>query len=78
MNGPWHYQEAERLMLGAGDSDDSPPSARLAAAQTHATLALAAATALASPQPYERVDGNLVASGWDSSVVWDAWAEVAR
>ncbi len=37
MNGPEHYAEAERLL--SGDELD------LAAAQVHATLALAAATA---------------------------------
>lgn len=40
MNGPAHYREAERLLNRGYDHD-------LAAAQVHATLALAAATALA-------------------------------
>lgn len=52
MNGPSHYIEAERLTRCARDMhhdhyDDSPAAAmRLAEAQVHATLALAAATAL--------------------------------
>ncbi|MEV5619462.1 MULTISPECIES: hypothetical protein [unclassified Streptomyces] len=43
MTGPEHYREAERL-LALADYHDDP--ARCAAAQVHATLALAAATAL--------------------------------
>ena len=37
-----HYEEAERLLNGAEESHN--PSARLAAAQVHATLALTLAT----------------------------------
>ncbi|WP_157551053.1 hypothetical protein [Nocardioides jensenii] len=37
MNGPWHYAEAERLVKVSPEA--------VAAAQVHATLALAAATA---------------------------------
>jgi hypothetical protein len=57
MTGPEHYQEAERLVSTAGadalDDDFTREewlafrTADLAAAQVHATLALAAATALA-------------------------------
>ncbi|MFB8101313.1 hypothetical protein ACFC3O_00500 [Streptomyces sp. NPDC056007] len=43
MTGPEHYREAERL-LALADYHDDP--ARCAAAQVHATLALAAATAV--------------------------------
>lgn len=52
MNGPEHYREAERLISDATDNDgdisatDEFVTATLAAAQVHATLALAAATAL--------------------------------
>jgi hypothetical protein len=48
MTGPEHYREAEQL-LGARRSGESAEDAasRLAEAQIHATLALAAATALA-------------------------------
>lgn len=43
MNGPEHYAEAERLLE---EMDYSTSADTLAAAQVHATLALAAATAL--------------------------------
>lgn len=70
MTGPEHYREAERLLNMAhrytyGDAADSVVGAALAAeAQGHATLALAAATAL----PATRV--MLVAE-------YKAWAKVA-
>jgi hypothetical protein len=52
MTGPEHYREAERLIanaaaLGYGDGDRDT-SGIVAVAQVHATLALAAATALLS------------------------------
>lgn len=40
-----HYTEAEKLLLLAGDAD-ADPTEYLAAAQVHATLALAGATAM--------------------------------
>jgi hypothetical protein len=48
MTGPQHYVEAERLRERATAADLSPDEEQylLAAAQVHATLALAAATAL--------------------------------
>ena len=53
MTGPEHYKEAERLLSDAeenhahqGSGDPATPDL-LATAQVHATLALAAATALA-------------------------------
>lgn len=51
MTGPEHYREAEAHLASAAQNfmrGDDPTSA-LAAAQVHATLALAAATALAQP-----------------------------
>lgn len=47
MNGPQHYQEAERRLLMAWEEDSTPErNAHLVAeAQVHATLALVAATA---------------------------------
>lgn len=54
MNGPDHYREAERLIARLTgivlNNDGSSPEATfmLAEAQVHATLALAAATALTS------------------------------
>ncbi|MFJ2882378.1 hypothetical protein ACIQGT_14335 [Streptomyces sp. NPDC093108] len=55
MNGPHHYREAERLLVRAhhftyGDGADPVTGHALAAeAQAHATLALAAATAMQAP-----------------------------
>lgn len=52
MTGPEHYEYAEQLLTGADQWDDTDPEQRYyvkvayAAAQVHATLALAAATAL--------------------------------
>lgn len=57
MTGPQHYREAERLAARAhhftyGDGTDPVVGAALAAeAQVHATLALAAATALIDEKP---------------------------
>lgn len=45
MTGPEHYREAERL-IAVDDLHDPPTSGNIALAQVHATLALAAATAL--------------------------------
>jgi hypothetical protein len=48
MNGADHYREAERLIQAANNrySDDPDRALDVAQAQVHATLALAAATAL--------------------------------
>jgi hypothetical protein len=57
MTGPEHYREAERLLDMAhhwtyGDGGDATVGGALAAeAQVHATLALAAATALVDETP---------------------------
>lgn len=63
MNGPGHYRKAEQLaaeaekLLGQGDGQ-STAAAWAAAAQVHATLALAAATALGVNLPhYDRESG---------------------
>lgn len=57
MNGPEHYTEAERLLAIVDVNGTDPRDAAvLAAAQVHATLALAAATtlhALRSPKTSE-------------------------
>lgn len=59
MTGPEHYREAERLVAMAhhwtyGDGGDPSVGAALATeAQVHATLALAAATAMAAPVDQE-------------------------
>lgn len=66
MTGPEHYREAERLLKSASDNflRTGKPGSALEAAQVHATLALAAATAI----PTART--QLVAE-------MKAWAEVA-
>jgi hypothetical protein len=49
MTGPEHYREAERLLtVGAGQRGSELDAICTAAAAVHATLALAAATALAN------------------------------
>ena len=46
MTGPQHYRAAEDLLEAAGNGEAPGSDRLLAAAQAHATLALAAATAL--------------------------------
>lgn len=63
MTGPEHYREAERLVakaraLGGGDTYNSAqvrPRVLLAEAQVHASLALAAATALQETDGWREV-----------------------
>ncbi|MFF9361945.1 hypothetical protein [Streptomyces griseoluteus] len=52
-SGPEHYEEAEQLLAAASNTDigSDLERYRLAAAQVHATLALAAATALNDHDP---------------------------
>ena len=60
MSGPGHYRESERLLASTQDSDGEVASDdvtlaisnTLAAAQVHATLALAAATAYPAVREY--------------------------
>ena len=75
MTGPEHYAEAERLMARLAEMSNTPgPVDREATlvissvAQVHATLALAAATALGAGTESRR--------GMDS-LDWQAWDEVA-
>jgi hypothetical protein len=66
MTGPEHYREAERLLtVNAGKRDDPSEPMVSAAAQVHATLALAAATGLGMGA--EEPDLN----------EWRAWAAAA-
>jgi len=60
MTGPEHYQEAERLIEDALSLNDegADMSPHIAVAQVHATLALAAATALSDP------DGGMPVPDW--------------
>lgn len=46
MTGPEHYQEAERRLAALADPECDYDPAAISLAQVHATLALAAATAL--------------------------------
>lgn len=46
MNGPEHYRAAEKHLESALGADEPDETAHLRYAQVHATLALAAATAL--------------------------------
>ncbi|GGU12948.1 hypothetical protein [Streptomyces violascens] len=71
MTGPEHYREAERLIAVAVRSDqttyegENPEADRtLAEAQVHATLALAAATALVDETP--RSDSHSEYRAWQS------------
>lgn len=48
MTGPEHYREAEHLLEHAASYPGPGAEAALAAAQVHATLALAGATAVAA------------------------------
>lgn len=78
MTGPEHYQEAERLVaIARGDGlsrGEAPRQAEvtllLTEAQVHATLALAAATAMAALNCDGRPFGM-------SKVDFDAWDRVA-
>ena len=68
MTGPSHYREAERLLseaaaAGPATGQTTVDLIKLTAAQVHATLAAAAATAMGA--------GGMGAHDWD------AWREVA-
>lgn len=72
MNGPEHYAEAERLLGEAVSWDPDERQTRtdevvLAAAQAHATLALAAATADAAVQRYIG-DENTTDREWTQAI----------
>jgi len=49
MTGPQHYAEAERLLAEVAESDAETAAPAHAAAQIHATLALAASFAEVNP-----------------------------
>lgn len=70
MTGPEHYREAERL-LEPGEYDETADAhlvmRDLARAQAHATLALAAATALCQP----------TSEGLIAPCEWKAWNAAA-
>ncbi|QDY06139.1 hypothetical protein FJK98_02315 [Micromonospora sp. HM134] len=69
MTGPEHYREAERLLeqgtLPEHERDYTAPSAEvIAAAHVHATLALAAATAMNDPSPLAEGQPSWAAAEW--------------
>jgi hypothetical protein len=70
MTGPEHYQQAEQFLARADDAEGGGDWERyyLAAAQVHATLAQAAATAVAGYS-----DDGMTADEWDA---WNAVAGV--
>lgn len=71
-SGPWHYSEAERLIDEAnhvGHRDAQRADGMIAAAHVHATLSLAAATALLAPVAAGDEPGN--------DPDYSAWIEVA-
>ncbi|QRP47418.1 hypothetical protein [Amycolatopsis sp. FDAARGOS 1241] len=62
MTGPEHYREAERLVCSTSLRNPLPEDAnKPGAAQVHATLALAAATAAAGRMP------GTTAQAWDTA-----------
>lgn len=70
MTGPEHYAEAERLLEQA-EVDSRDPMRKyaedanvIAAAQVHATLALAAATAAAQATAYDGDESHQRSRGW--------------
>jgi hypothetical protein len=70
MTGPEHYAEAERLLRPDGESYSAPArQAKLAEAQIHATLALAAATALGATQIHH-AGRFFTAMPWRDSKAW--------
>lgn len=71
MNGPAHYKEAERYVRYAEDDalDGQGYANAIAAAQVHATLALAAATAEKWAQKWSADDDDLtIARTWSEAI----------
>lgn len=70
MDGPKHYHEAERLIGLAQQAPDETPTVKIALlvqyAQAHATLAVAAATAINAPMPNRATPAEV-----------DAWRQAA-
>lgn len=77
MTGPEHYRQAEKSIQHAQESGDYPEVERihLAYAQAHATLALAAATAMNNRQNADGPPGMAVEdqAGWDAVAQEVAW-----
>ena len=71
MTGPEHYTEAEHLLgsLGKPYAEPGDEANTLATAQVHATLALAAATALGATQ-IPHAGGFFTSMPWRESKAW--------
>lgn len=64
-SGPQHYREAERILAEQKDAPERLAHLSYACAQAHATLALAAATALAAMQvPAHRETAEAEYADW--------------
>ena len=74
MTGPQHYRESERLLSEVDTARDQYGDAakycrqQLAAAQVHATLALAAATAYPAVRDYWGDEDTATPRGWAYAV----------
>ncbi|MGW5556888.1 hypothetical protein ACWER9_06650 [Micromonospora sp. NPDC003944] len=80
MTGPEHYREAEKLLQDCGfntaedasaATSDAATSNYLAAAQVHATLALAAATAINDPDPNGTGQPDWATKEWEAAAFPD-------
>lgn len=73
MTGAEHYAAAEQLLDEAAKNPEEPGQ-RLAVAQVHATLALAAATAMSSRLVETEEGGEIAAMDPTDTQAWDAVA----
>jgi len=67
MTGPEHYRAAEQL-LNEADHHSVLGDTQIAAAQVHATLALAAATAEPIAQSYDGPDDTSIPAAWSKAI----------
>lgn len=67
MTGPEHYREAENF-LTRGERAADGGATFFAAAQVHATLALAAATAEPIAQSYDGPDDTSIPAAWSAAI----------
>jgi hypothetical protein len=72
MTGAEHYAAAEALLDELAEAED--PARRIAVAQVHATLALAAATAMASRLVETEEGGEIAAMDPTDQEHWDSAA----
>jgi hypothetical protein len=80
VTGPEHYQEAERLLAGVDDPGDpeqgigpchyDPDLMSARRAHAHATLALAAATAMDKGLPQDYVRRTGATKAWHEAGAW--------